>query len=532
MPKCKKCGSTDFVHAYTETAGDVSCQTCGWVLEESALVADLQWSEGPGGASHLNGQTIRADQTSGNLKSREITIMNARRKINALAYSLGIPDTIAAQAASWFNLALSVNFVKGRKSQNVVAACLYVACRKSKTHHMLVDFSLKLQVSVYSIGLSFLKLVRALNITKLPLTDPLLFIQHFADRLDFGNKKVKVIRDAIKLAQRMAHDWIYEGRRPSGIAGACILLAARMNNFRRTHAEIVALAHVGQETIQRRMNEFKATKLGKMSIAEFRQSQNEDIEPSLPPIMIKQAKKVQKKRREMDEVSTSLIERFIRCEIDAGEIDENVKVLCERIGEKAKKKRKNNEDNEGDEDEEKEEKEASEESNDEATDERKKVEKARQVAYDKQTRMIEENRPRNLSCLPTTEQILSIVPDGEENFSDLDDEELDECLLSPEDAAVKERIFINLNGDYLLEQQEKELKKEADEIAGHNSKPHRRKKRKTEDEALVNGVVRDLTDAGLRGDLLASASMKSMLRIHQPTAKLNYEAIDTILDDI
>ena len=99
-------------------------------------------------------------------------------------------------------------------------------------------------------------MVKALHITSLPLADPSLFIQHFVEKLDFKDKATKVAKDAVKLAHRMAADWIHEGRRPAGIAGACVV-AARMNNFRRSHAEIVAVSHVGEETLQRRLNEFK-----------------------------------------------------------------------------------------------------------------------------------------------------------------------------------------------------------------------------------------------------------------------------------
>jgi len=33
----------------------------------------------------------------------------------------------------WFRLALQHNFVQGRQTDHVVAACLYIACRKAKT---------------------------------------------------------------------------------------------------------------------------------------------------------------------------------------------------------------------------------------------------------------------------------------------------------------------------------------------------------------------------------------------------------------
>lgn len=49
-------------------------------------------------------------------------------------------------AIRYFNLAVNNNFVKGRRSNYVVASCLYIACRMNKTNNMLIDFSETLQV--------------------------------------------------------------------------------------------------------------------------------------------------------------------------------------------------------------------------------------------------------------------------------------------------------------------------------------------------------------------------------------------------
>ena len=38
--------------------------------------------------------------------------------------------------------------------------------------------------------------------------------------------------------QRMRRDWIQTGRRPAGICGACLLIAARVHGFRRSTAEV------------------------------------------------------------------------------------------------------------------------------------------------------------------------------------------------------------------------------------------------------------------------------------------------------
>lgn len=74
-------------------------------------------------------------------------IYPGRKRIKQLAQGMKLSDRLSEAAQRWFNLAVSTNFVKGRKSGYVIAACLYITCRMEKTHHMLIDFSDMLQAS-------------------------------------------------------------------------------------------------------------------------------------------------------------------------------------------------------------------------------------------------------------------------------------------------------------------------------------------------------------------------------------------------
>lgn len=94
-------------------------------------------------------------------------------------------------------------------------------------------------------------------------------IYRFCSKLDFGDFTNKVAADAIKLCQRMGLDWMAMGRRPSGICGACILMAARMWNFRRTALEVVHVVKVTTHTIQQRLDEFTVTESSDMTIEDF-----------------------------------------------------------------------------------------------------------------------------------------------------------------------------------------------------------------------------------------------------------------------
>jgi hypothetical protein len=73
--------------------------------------------------------------------------LSANRKIQSIASVLRLSDIVSLAATRLYTLAVEHKFTKGRKSLNVIAVCLYVACRQKETrNYMLIDFSDLLQV--------------------------------------------------------------------------------------------------------------------------------------------------------------------------------------------------------------------------------------------------------------------------------------------------------------------------------------------------------------------------------------------------
>ncbi|SCW03886.1 LAFE_0H01200g1_1 [Lachancea fermentati] len=561
MPKCRSCGSTEFERDLSNANNDLVCKHCGVVSEDNPIVSEVTFGESSSGAAVVQGSFIGAGQShapflsrggSSALESREATLNNAKRKLRAVSHALNIPDYVTDAAGQWYKLALAFNFVQGRRSQNVIAACLYVACRKEKTHHMLIDFSSRLQVSVYSIGATFLKMVKALHITDLPLADPSLFIQHFAEKLDLGDKKIKVVKDAVRLAQRMSRDWMYEGRRPAGIAGACLLLACRMNNLRRTHSEIVAVSHVAEETLQQRLNEFKNTKSGKLSIKEFRE--NETSEAGAQPPSFQRNRIKEKKLRERlnhDELETSdealsknpILSQVLGAqELSSREVLYYLKRFSKRREDTAHRTKATNGVDDSDmQDTSREETALPTNTSDELLEETPGEEDGRhfQDAIDGYSLEKDPDRPRNLHLLPTTASLLAKVADDPENLEDVDDEEMEAQLLDEEASKLKERIWIGINGDFLLEQESKRLKQEADVASGNASVKKKRGgagRKRIKQQSDVEGLLADIKDdSGLQaalklaedtGDFTTADSVKNMLQKSSFSKKINYEAID------
>ena len=126
-------------------------------------------------------------------------------------------------------------------------------------------------------------------------------IYRFAGQLDFGDDYIRVANEATKILQRMRRDWMAHGRRPSGICGAALILAARMNNYRRTVREVVYIAKVTDLTISKRLDEFKYTQSSGLTVAEFRNHGLESGHECDPPAFYRQFLPKKKRKLKKDQ---------------------------------------------------------------------------------------------------------------------------------------------------------------------------------------------------------------------------------------
>lgn len=167
-------------------------------------------------------------------------------------------------------------------------------------------------------GSTFLSLTTSLKI-QLPILDPSIFISRFAALLEFKDETQQVAADATRLAQRFSRDWMQTGRRPAGVCGACLFLAAKMNNFRRSFAEIIQVVKIADSTLRKRLDEFKATESSNLSIEEFRTQWL--AEHSTPPV-VAQSERDRKRKLLLAEKKLKKAQRRERGEGSDSEEDE------------------------------------------------------------------------------------------------------------------------------------------------------------------------------------------------------------------
>lgn len=299
--------------------GSSTCYSCGQVLAESEIVAEVTFAETSSGAARVEGAFVGDEQRHANtmggtmrglggMESRQKTLFRGRDEIRKLAAALHLREAVESLAFSLYKLASGNGFVQGRRVRNVAACTLYLADRRQpQSTLLLMDLSEKIHVNVWTLGETykqFLKIIMLPDPQDVPETqgsvvpqlEPL--ILKFCRKLEFEESDTyKVADDACKLLKRMRRDWMIEGRNPAGLCGACIILAARMNNYRRTVREVVYIVHVADSTINHRLHEFKRTKSSLLTVDQFRTFGLQLKDDVRPPAIYRREEREERKRK-------------------------------------------------------------------------------------------------------------------------------------------------------------------------------------------------------------------------------------------
>jgi transcription factor IIIB subunit 2 len=266
---------------------DGTCQTCGRVADESNIVSEVTFGETSSGAAVVQGSYLGADQGgvringgpafrrvagSGTGEARERSLKEAKVLMQQYAHRLNIPPSVAETGFRLYRLASMNNFVQGRRITNVVAMCLFSACRKEGIHKvMLIDLADLLKEDVFRLGRNYkafqTKFPEQRDGPPPPVLEDLIY--KFASKLEFYEDNNKIALSAVRIAKRMQADHMTHGRRPAGICGAAVIMAARAHSFRRTVREVVYIAKVTEHTLQQRLDEFANVPSAQMTIEDF-----------------------------------------------------------------------------------------------------------------------------------------------------------------------------------------------------------------------------------------------------------------------
>ncbi|XP_043596258.1 transcription factor IIIB 90 kDa subunit isoform X1 [Bombus pyrosoma] len=518
--KCRNCGSTNIE---TDPArGDAVCTDCGFVLEDQLIVSETAFKETPSGNMMVLGQFVANDSTGGatgfgatyhvnGKESRGITLQNARKGITHLCMQLQLNQHCIDTSMNFYKMALNRQLTRGRKQAHNHAACVYITCRTEGTAHMLIDISDVLQICVHELGRTYLRFTQALCIN-IPSVDPCLYIMRFANKLEFGEKTHEVSMTALRVVQRMKRDSIHSGRRPSGLCGAALLMAARLHEFNRSPADIIKIVKVHESTLRKRLIEFGDTPSSALTLEEF---MTVDLEEEQDPPAFKAARKKDRERLQKLNIDTEINE--LQAEIDK-QLEEH------RLGKMKKRK-------------------------DAASIERADTDRFIRESnldvikhyvgndVDDPDSDIQDSETNNINDRlitglgpniasmglistndrenETKESVNTNFENdtGEIDVADLDDEELDSYIMSEKEAQFKHNLWNKVNAEYLNQQKEKEERRQKEKEEGKPEKKRRRTTKRNKNQVPAN---------------TAGEAIEKMLQEKKISSKINYEVLKSL----
>ncbi|MCJ1396877.1 transcription factor TFIIIB subunit brf1 [Xylographa trunciseda] len=646
----KQCPKSDV----DEDDGKLVCKTCGVVVQDGQITSEIQFLDMANGSVAVSGSYVGANEEharnsalgnskiAGGMDSRQVSLRNGNNAIRQIADGLSLSDTHKSRALSIYTLATGINFIQGREINHVAAACLYIACRmETQNRMMMIDFSDALQINVFKLGQTYLTLVEDLGLREkkgIGEINPEGLIYRFAEELEFGSDKTKVAEEAVRILKRMDRDWMTPGRRPAGVCGAAIILAARMNNYRRTVRELVYIAKVTDITISKRLDEFKYTDSSKLTVTEFLNHGDKVERNCDPPAYYQQFLPPKKKRRKRkdngtaeDEMSETDTQRAISVtsspsddrqntatnarqeqldsqamppppipidpallevsaqrlsELESSAVEDTNEAILDgeenvTAGQKRKRGRplgtKNKPPPTPSSSQVLEENDMESEINtlledpetissasalhqelhgtvpdsppatqqDESTNDipfhnQLQEQAASTVPADQSEEVLESTEPNTMSadhqpakvdqCTKTTGELLATIPDSEiipaEEFAD--DPEVDGCMLNETERAIKERIWVHDNADYLRSQQAKLIRKQLAEANG-TARVIVRRKRKRGRMGDMSVYQQTAEDGQVTGPRTPEEAVAAMLAKRAYSKKINYQAIHHLL---
>lgn len=167
-----------------------------------------------------------------------------------LAEEMSLSHVIKIKAANILASAAKQNLFDGRKTEHVVAASAYIACRVESVPRPQVAFSRPIASDAVVVD----RLSRILR-SELELNSrycpPEEYLEYFQRKLDLSNEAVLIARDVLEGVNAQG---LTGAKSPPGLAAAAVYYAVDSSYTQETLGD---LAGVTRETVRRRLKEFQ-----------------------------------------------------------------------------------------------------------------------------------------------------------------------------------------------------------------------------------------------------------------------------------
>jgi transcription initiation factor TFIIB len=189
----------------------------------------------------------RSRQNSSIERNLAIALKEAERLTSQMRLPFSVKDSVAIL----YRKILSRNLIRGRTIEGIIAAVLYIICRKFHIPITMKEISWHSRINAKPLGRIYRFIMKEFDID-IPTVSPKDFVPRFAEEL---NLPTRVERYAFRILEAAKQKVIISGKAPTGLAAAALYIASITEGHRSTQREIADVANVTEVTIRNRYKE-------------------------------------------------------------------------------------------------------------------------------------------------------------------------------------------------------------------------------------------------------------------------------------
>lgn len=289
--KCVECGSTDLFQDYD--AGELVCEHCGVVISDTVINYGPEWRSFERDQwekrsrvglpatwtipdkgltttiDHRNrdtyGRELNPEQKASVTRLRrwqkraslsgnnERNLAFALSELSKVANKLNLPRNVVETASVIYRQFLEKRLTRGRSTQGIASASVYLACRQCNVIRTIEEVSKAANISKKECARNY-RFLRRKTSSKVSPVDPVNYIAKLINQLSLSGETESV---ATKILDQATVIGMTSGRTPMGMAAAAIYLAGILTGERRSQCEIANYSQLTEVTIRNRYRELR-----------------------------------------------------------------------------------------------------------------------------------------------------------------------------------------------------------------------------------------------------------------------------------
>jgi transcription initiation factor TFIIB len=184
---------------------------------------------------------------------KDRNLKHAFNKLNNIKDKMVLSTAIVEKSFYLFKKASSRGLVRGRSTEGVLSASIYLACKELETPKTLKEISLTTNVKIKSISKYSKVLIIELGLKPIPVIDPIKCIVKIANNLDLDEKSK---HKAIKIMKEIMKEEIHVGKNPLSMAASTIYAVCKtVEGEDITQSEIANSVGISALVIRDRYND-------------------------------------------------------------------------------------------------------------------------------------------------------------------------------------------------------------------------------------------------------------------------------------